>query len=461
MSRPSLLQTIVAAITPRAKAYAMPAGGAGGWQSLIREPFGGAWQRNMEINCDLASTFYADFACKTLIARDIAKLPIRLVERDADGIWKEVNNPAFSPVLRKPNPFQTRNQFWEHWLLSKLSRGNTYVLKVRDNRRVVIALYVLNPLRVTPLAASDGSVFYQLETDALSGLPARVVVPGTEIIHDRMNCLFHPLVGIPAIYASGLAAMQGLNIQNQSMRLFANNATPGGILTAPSHIEDDTAARLKSDWEARFGGDNAGRVAVLGDGLKFEKMSLTAVEGQLIEQLKWTAEVVCSTHHVPPYKVGVGAMPSYDNVQALNLEYFTQCLQSLIEDAESCLDEGLGLGEQYSLGTEFDIENLLRMDTATQMDVLEKGKNYITPDEGRRKLNLPRTPGGDVVYRQQQDYSLAALAKRDAKADPFTKSGEASPPAPLAVTPPATDEKAIANDLAHELRKSLRLPLAA
>ncbi len=48
--------------------------GRGGWYPIIREPFTGAWQRNLEIRNDDASAFHADFACKTLIARDIGKL---------------------------------------------------------------------------------------------------------------------------------------------------------------------------------------------------------------------------------------------------------------------------------------------------------------------------------------------------------------------------------------------------
>lgn len=436
----------------RRKAYQVPTS-SGGWHSLIREPFTGAWQRNLEtINPALASTYHADFACKTLIARDIAKLPIRLVRRDDDGIWSEVNNAAFSPVLRKPNSYQTRNQFWESWMLSKLGRGNSYVLKERDARRVVIALYVLDPARVMPLVADDGSVFYRLSNDELTRV-GNVTVPATEIIHDRMNPLFHPLVGVPPIYAAGLAAMQGINIQTQSVRLFANNATPGGILTAPGEIHDTTATRLKEDWEKNYGGRNIGRVAVLGDGLKFESMSQTAEAAQLIEQLKWTAEVVCSTYHVPPYKIGVGAMPSYNNVQALNVEYYGQCLQSLIEDAESCLDDGLGLGEQYDLGVEFDVDNLLRMDSATQMDTLEKGKNYLTPNEGRRRINLPPTTGGNVVYRQQQDFSLEALAKRDAQDDPF-RSDKPSP-APESDDDEVDDETA--EKAARTFAKSLGL----
>ncbi len=419
------------------KTYQLPAS-AGGWSPVIREAFAGAWQRNIEVNSNLASTFHAVFACETLIARDIAKLPVCLVQKDSNDIWTEVSNPSFSPVLRKPNHFQTRNQFWEHWILSKLRRGNTYVLKVRDARRVVVALYILDPRRVMPLIADDGSVFYELETDALNDVPLNVKVPATEIIHDRMNCIFHPLIGVPPIFASGLAATQGLSIQTQSVRLFDNNATPRGILTAPGHIADDTAARLKEDWEAKFGGANVGRMAVLGDGLKFEQMALTSEEAQLIEQLKQTAEVICSTYHVPPYKIGVGVMPSYNNVQALNVEYYSQCLQSLIEDAESCLDDGLGLGEQYSLGVEFDIDNLLRMDAVSQADATTKlvAGSILTPNEGRLRFNAKPLAGGDTVYMQQQNYSLEALAKRDQQADPFAS---AKPPAPAPAPIPATE----------------------
>src|SRR4030095_10087370 len=318
-------------------------------------------QHNVTINYDTAATFHADFACKTLIARDIAKLRVKLAEKDNNDIWSETTNPAFSPVLRRPNDYQTRNQFWECWLLSKLSRGNTYVLKERDNRQVVTAMHVLDPTRVQPLIADDESVFYRLSTDNLAGIDTDIIVPAREIIHDRMNCLFHPLVGTPPVFASGLASMLGLNAQNASALLFENSSTPGGIITAPGNIDAVDQDRFKSEWEQRFMRGNRGRVAILGGGLKYERVSMTNVEGQLIESLKWWAEFVCSVYHVPPYKVGVGALPSYNNVQALNTEYYSQALQSHIEEIEELLDYGLGIGGT-SLGTEFDIGTLLRMD---------------------------------------------------------------------------------------------------
>jgi HK97 family phage portal protein len=409
--------------------------GRGGWAPIIREPFTGAWQRNLEINVDTASSFHADFACKTLIARDIAKLRVKLVEKDKNDIWSETTNPAFSPVLRRPNDYQTRNQFWESWVLSKLSRGNTYVLKVRDNRQVVTALHVLDPTRVQPLVADDGSVFYRLNSDDLAGIND-IVVPAREIIHDRMNCLFHPLVGTPPVFASGLASMLGYNAQKTSALLFENASVPGGLLTAPGEISDIEEKRIKEEWELRFSRVNLGRVAVLSGGMKYEKMAMTNVEGQMIEQLKWSAEVVCSVYHVPPYKVGVGVLPTYNNVQSLNVEYYSQALQSHIEEMEELTDQALGIGWGEGIGTEFDTDNLLRMDSVTLVTAIRDavGAGVMSPNEGRGKLDLKPVTGGDSPYLQQQNYSLEALAKRDAQDDPFKP---ATPPVPKPAAPAA------------------------
>lgn len=423
-----------------------PPDNRGGWWPIIRESFSGAWQRNEELSVDLQLAFHATFACLTLIASDIAKNRVKLVAFK-DGVWQETKSAAYSPVLRKPNHYQTRIQFYENWVISKLSRGNAYVLKRRDGRGVVVGLYVLNPDRVQPLVSDDGQVFYRLSQDNLSEIKeSDVIVPAREIIHDRFNCLFHPLVGISPLYASALAATQGTNIQRTSARLAANGVRPGGILTAPGRIDPENAKRLKETWESQYSGPTgAQKIAILGDGLKFESLTMKAEEAQLIEQLKYTAEVVCSTFHVPPYKIGIGQQPTYNNVQALNVEYYSQCLQVLIESIELCLDEGLGIGED--VGTEFDTDNLLRMDSVTLMDVLEKSKGKLTVNEQRAKLDRPKVEGGDTVYLQEQDHSLEWLSRRDA----MPIEVPAAPPSPAN----DDDNEAEAAKALNEMRKGL------
>lgn len=426
--------------------------GRGGWWRIL-EPYAGAWQQNVEVKYDSVLSNHADFACRTLIASDISKLRIKLVAKDTNGIWSETSNPAYSPVLRKPNDFQNRIQFMEAWVLSKLQRGNTYVLKQRDGRGVVVKLYVLDPALVTPLVSDDGSVFYQLNKDPLGGVETSIVVPAREIIHDRFNCFFHPLVGLSPIFAGGLAAMHGLAIQNDSALFFQNGAQPGGVLTAPGAISDETAKRLKDYWDNSFSGKNAGKVAVLGDNLKYEAMRAKATDSQLLEQLKWSAEVVCGVYHVPAFMAGMGSEPNYNNVQNLTLRYYSQCLQILIESIEACLDEGLGM-DGITIGTEFDTDELLRMDALTQMDVLEKSKGKLTVNEQRKRLNMTPVTGGDTVYLQEQDHSLEWLSRRDAL------PVEGAPP--TASEAPANDnseEERIARHFAYRARLAKKMGL--
>lgn len=403
-----------------------------GWIKVF-ESFAGAWQQNVEVDHQAVLSNWAVFACMTLIAGDVGKLRVKLVQQGDDGIWRETRSPAFSPVLTKPNHYQTRQKFFESWMFSKLSHGNTYILKERDARGVVVRLHVLDPSRVRPLVSDSGDVFYQLGDDDLAGIPKDVAAaPATEIIHDRMWCLFHPLVGLSPIYASGLAATQGMNIQTNSSKFFQNMSRPSGVLTAPGNISDATAQRLKSEWEKNFSGEKVGRVAVLGDGLKYEAMSVTPQDALLVEQLKISAEMVCTTFHVPGYKVGVGPMPTYQNAEVLNQIYYSDCLQVQIEGIEALLDEGLG-ATAAGYGTEFDLDALLRMDSKTQVEVLKEavGSGVMAPNEARRRLNYEPVEGGDTPYLQQQNYSLSALDRRDNSQDPFGNASTqpAAPPA--------------------------------
>jgi HK97 family phage portal protein len=427
-----------------------------GWfpWGIIRESFIGAWQSNVELRAPEVLTNPTLFACVTLIAADVAKCCLNLVEEQEDDVWTPIESPAFSPVLRKPNRYQHIVKFIEQWVISKLTQGNTYVLKQRDNRRVVTALYVLDPSRVTPLVTPTGDVYYELRRDDLSELGAeRITVPASEIIHDRMVCLFHPLIGVTPIYACGQAALQGLTIQKNTNNFFGSGSNPGGVLTAPGAISDETALRLKTYWDTNFSGDNAGKVAVLGDGLQFSAMRQTAVDSQLIEQLKWSDEKICSVYHVPAYMVDVGPPPPYANVEPLLQKYHSQCIQTQFTNIEKCFEEGLGLtetidGKQY--GIEFDIDDLIWMDTTTRSTAAKDGigGGGMSINEARKKYyGLGPVDGGDTPYLQQQMFSLAALAERDS-ASPFAKPVPALP----AVTP-EPDAMPMAASFADALRR--------
>jgi HK97 family phage portal protein len=330
----------------------------------------------------------------------------------------------------------------------------------------VVALYVLDPTRVRLLVGPDGSVYYELSKDNLSGTTLeKVTVPASEIVHDMMTLKFHHLCGLSPMSPAALAAVHGINIQKTSTQFFANSARPSGLMTAPGDISKADEERIKAHFESEFSGAKAGKVAVVGSGLKFETMTMDFVDAQLIEQLGVSAKMVCSSFGVPPHMVQVGDPPSYNNIESLNQQYYSQTLQKHFESIELLLDEGLGLvdvdGHRY--GTWFDLDDLLRMDTKTLVETESAAvkAGIKAPNESRFRLNLGPTAGGDGPYLQQQNYSLEALAKRDALPDPFATAKPPAPTPPPPANPPAdsdadVEELAAMTVLANwELRKFL------
>lgn len=386
----------------------------GTWRSawrVISEPFAGAFQRNIEEKQGDLITYPTLYACIYRIASDIGKLPFSLRQRDRFGVWIEVSNPAYDPVLRKPNGFQTPAQFREYWAITKLTQGNAYILKRRDERGVVTALYVLDPEKVLPMVSDSGAVFYQLRTDALNTLPEgypaeNLIVPASEIIHDRCMTIHHPLIGVPPLAAAHWPALKNMKIMRSATEFFANNAQPGGLLTAPAGMNEEDAKAVQDYWTTNFSGNNSGKVAVIGADMKFTPFAMKSIDAQMVEQMRYSDEQICQPFGIPPFKVGIGTIPAGLGVDGLNQLYYSDALQTHIEHMELLLDDGLRITRP--LGVELDLEALLRMDEGKRAEVATKlvGGGVETPNEGRLRFNRPPLEGGDTVYMQQQDIPL-------------------------------------------------------
>lgn len=386
-----------------------------GWR-VITEAFTGAWQRNItETHADL-SCYPTLYACLAAPTQDVGKMPFLLMEKRGK-VYFEVDSPAYSPVLRKPNGFQTAQQFRECWMLSKLMQGNAYILKRRDNRGVVVELYVLDPCRVQPMVSTSGAVFYQLMTDNLQSLPEgypsdQLLVPAREIIHDRCMTMHHPLIGVPPLCAAYWPALKNLKILKSSATFFANSAQPGGILTAPAGMSDDDAKEVKAYWASEFSEDNSGKVAVIGADMKFTSFAMKGADSQLVEQMKYSDEQICQPFRIKPYKVGIGNPPAGWKSDDVNVEYHSDALSPMIEAMETLLIEGLGVSKPLEIW--LDSEPLWRMDEGKMAEVQTKLVQGMVrkPDEARQKFNDPPTPGGDTLWGQHQDYPLGMLAQR-------------------------------------------------
>lgn len=386
----------------------------GWWNVLIHEPFTGAWQHNRELRKGTLLTYPTLYACINRIVSDVGKLPFRVLSPDKSGVDVEREGWALE-LLRHPNHYQTESQFREYWILSKLLSGNAYIFIARDERGRPESLHVLDSHKVLPMVTDSGRVFYQLNSDKLNGiLPSEypldnLTVPATDIIHDRMNCFFHPLLGVPPIAAAHVPSLKNMRILRSADHFFDSSMqNAAGILTAPAGITEKEADALVSYWQNNFGNS---RVGVLGSDVKFTSMAVKSSDSQLVEQLKYSDEQICQPFGIPPFKIGLGSIPSGMDVASLNLLYFCDAIQAHVTAMEDLLTTALKLAGGK---VEIDISALLRMDEVHRSEVETRlvGGMVKTPNESRAFFNLPPVEGGDTLWGQHQDYPLGMLADR-------------------------------------------------
>ena len=431
--------------------YSYSGGAYPWWPGAVLESYAGAWQQNVvAAPPSTLLAFPPVYACVTGIAQDVGKMRVKL-SRIENGIWTEITeNQPWLPLLSNPNPYQDIQQFLEEWVISKLIYGNTYIYKVRDQRGVVSELHILHPGLIHPLVAPNGDVYYEIQRDDLSGLTlerlqelerqyGRLAIPASEIIHDRINTLWHKLLGVSPLYGCGNSATLGTAIQSSATTFFSNKGMPGAHLSAPGAISDETAARIKETYQAAFTGTGSGKVLITGDDLKFTPLAFSADKSQQKEQMDQSVSAVATAFRYPLWKLN-GSTPPYTKPDQAQTMYYTDCLGPHIVAIEKRLDRGLQLPR--NIRCEFDLDELLRMDQTALHESLNAAGKFMRLNEQRFRANLEDLEkGGDTVYRQEQDHSVEFVHDMDkvlleqAK-NPQPEPAKGVPALPSVATPP-------------------------
>lgn len=390
----SIQQTVEQAV---AKALARP----GGSWSIIHDFQVGAFEQGLPPLTDSQMTQQACvYACVTLIANSIAKLPLNQIQLK-DGVWQKVETTY--ELLNRPSLIANRITWVSYAVACMLTHGAVFGLK-RFERGRVRYIELLHP-STEVLVSEMGEVFYRLNQNIYSHMPeAQRTVPARFIFHVPYNTLVHPLIGVPPLEAARAAALAGSAIMAKQARTHASKPEIHGFLKMPVTITDAQAAAAKEAWKQSTA-DGAG-IAVLRNGVEFHPLQLTAQQAESAAALNLANEDIARAFGVPKHLLGIGTIPSAANAEALMLGFYSQTLQPIAELLELGLDEALELPSD--VGVEFDVTALSRLDTKGRLEA-----HQIALNSGLRAINEARAdegwapvPGGDKPRVQMQDVPL-------------------------------------------------------
>lgn len=338
-----------------------------------------------------------------LISDAIATSPLCIYEKlPNDGGRREADDHPLYPLLHdQPNEEMTAYTFWKTLISHRLLWGNLYGEIERKGSGETVAIWPLRPDRTFPRRdlGEKGKPTGDLIYVARSSAGPEVFLRPDQVMHS-MGYSYDGLRGLSVVAlhreSLGLAAATA----DYGARFFGNDARPGGVLEYPGKMSKEAAGRLKESWEeAHRGGDQAHRIAVLEQGVKFNEISMSNEDAQYILTRTFQLSEISRMFHVPLHKLAELAHATFSNIEDQEIEFVKGAVLPVAESIEQEIFRKLikpSMPAGRTFYAEFNLEGAMRGDPESRAkfyDTMQKNGDMCA-DEVRKRENMNPLPNG-------------------------------------------------------------------
>lgn len=325
----------------------------------------------------------AFWACLADIVRTFGTMPWKLY-KDGTSSKTEItdrNNPI-KYLMNHPAPYLNGVE-WRMIMAFNFEMFGQAMAIIRRNGTTITALLPVSPNLMAPYWTNDDTLLTWRYT------PTGEVFLDSEILRFSNLPTGYATVLDPSFYAQeDLEVMQ--NEKKLQAAYYKNGATVGGILTVPKGTNKQMKEELKAIIQSMYSGiENSHKTMVLEDSMKYDPIHL---ENGDITKIKEVTSM--SNQEVFCRFFGPDAGATYANAEQKGIEKVKSLLPRFIV-WETAFDELLPDG----LCNKFNLNGLMRADSATQMNTICNGINngLYTINEGRALLDYPPIEGGDTI----------------------------------------------------------------
>lgn len=328
----------------------------------------------------------------SMIANDIAKLPLNVYRRDGDDRHKDSSHPVHDLVSLQgqPNDQTTAFDFWHDVMVDALisGRGKGLAWIERDGARP-IGLYRLIAADWRPLIVS-GQRYW-----ANYGSPP-VVVNDCDMLVIRGLQLDGLTPDDPIrLYAETIGV--GLSNQRFASNFFGNGAHVGGVLMAPPGASEGAIKNVEAAVQKKSEAVNWFKTLVLRDGFRWQTTTVDPKQASLIEVDESSTRHTARFFNLPPSRLGLPDTVSYNSLESDNKKYYGSTLTPwLCRIAAQCNCKLRTPAEKraHEIYLEHLIDALQWTDATSRANVATQGvqSGWLLADEVRRWHNLPALP---------------------------------------------------------------------
>lgn len=361
-----------------------------GWRDIL-----GPWTASgVQVTPQTALGVPACLRAVTLLSGAVAALPLKVYRKTDDGREVANENQVHRLLHQAPNPLLTPFTFKELIMNQLLLTGNFCAYIDRQHGKPA-ALWPLDPAAVTVERDQDtGAITYRV--NAATG---QQVLDAEEVLH-ILGVTLDGIKGISPITLARESLGGAIAELKHGQSFFNHGANLSGVLQHPGHLGPEAAETLRSSWRDKYSGaDNAGKVAVLEEGMTFQPVALSNKDSQWLESRQVSVLDVARIFGVPPALLGHLEKASYSSQEAQNLEFLTHSLRPWLTRIEQAINRALIT--HGSLYCEFTTGDLLRTTIDKRYDAYRTAlaAGFMSINEVRQLENLPAVDGGDKLFR--------------------------------------------------------------
>lgn len=346
------------------------------------------------------------YACVRLLAETVAGLPLHLF-RDIGNNAKEKasDHPLYRLLYRQPNPEMTSFSFRETLMTHLLLWGNAYAQIIRDGRNNILALYPLLPEYMETDRDDKGRIYYiyHAYTDEKPGKKNQDIYFRYDEVFHVPGLGFNGLIGFSPIAMMKNALGTTLAVEKYGSAFFKNGAQPSGVLEHPGILKNPD--KIRQNWSDVYGGsNNAHKVAVLEEGMKYTAISLPPEDSQFLSTREFGVNEICRIFRVPPHMVQDLSHSTFSNIEHQSIDFVVHTLTPWLVRFEQSITKDLLLpDEQDKYYAKFNVDGLLRGDYQSRMQGYATGisNGFLCPNDIRTLEQMDRIPaekGGDSYY---------------------------------------------------------------
>lgn len=346
------------------------------------------------VNEETAVRCVAVLACLIVRSQTFSSLPLDVLRAEGGQEAKDPTHPAYRLLSIAPNDLMNAKEFWRWEQLTQDLRGNAYAQITWSGLRPaeIWPLYGAAPELVIDRARRTALWSYSGDDFTPAGpLPLR------DVLHFKGTVLRTPFLGASLIDLASEAIGVNIGTEQFFSRMLGNGSHFPGYLETDRELKPEDVKALTDQLKDGSGLLGAGTLRIFDRGLKYQQNQMSLKDAQLIEQMRWQLQQICSVFRVPMAAVQDLTNGTYTNSEQQDLWLAKHTVAPICTETEAVLRHRLFVNEP-TYRAKFNMDGLLRGDYATRTagDATLVRAGIIVRNEARSHYDLNPIEGLDM-----------------------------------------------------------------